>query len=123
MAGIVLKYIRSYFSVFNTNTCIIDLGVSKHTCCDSNTFIFLKSFHVPLHKNLPNSFKVTVTHTGKIRISAAFILENVLHFPSFKYNISLVNMFCVQFHYIIIFSPKLCLLQTLLIKRAQVFGE
>ncbi|XP_070006434.1 uncharacterized protein LOC142162157 [Nicotiana tabacum] len=38
---------------------------SEHMYFDSNAFISLDPLPTPLHINLPNSFKVTVTHTGK----------------------------------------------------------
>ncbi|XP_019223790.1 PREDICTED: uncharacterized protein LOC109205534 [Nicotiana attenuata] len=65
VAGTIHKYAGSCFSVFNTNVWIIDSGASEHMCFDSNVFISLDPLPTPLHINLPNSFKVTVTHTGE----------------------------------------------------------
>nr|XP_016501596.1 PREDICTED: uncharacterized protein LOC107819920 [Nicotiana tabacum] len=68
-------------------------GASEHMCFDSNAFLSLTHLPSPLHINLPNSFKLTVTYAGRIFISPEYILENVLHVPSFRYNLLFVNRF------------------------------
>uniref|UniRef100_A0A1S4A6F0 Uncharacterized protein n=1 Tax=Nicotiana tabacum TaxID=4097 RepID=A0A1S4A6F0_TOBAC len=56
----------------------VDVGASEHMCFDSNAFLSLTSLPSPLHINLPNSFKLIVTHAGRILISPEFILKNAL---------------------------------------------
>ncbi|XP_075107175.1 uncharacterized protein LOC107809516 [Nicotiana tabacum] len=76
VAGTIIKYSGSCFSVYNSSTWIIDLGASEHMCFDSSDFISLSPLPIPLDINLPNSFKVTVTHVGRVSIHSDYILEN-----------------------------------------------
>lgn len=119
MAGTIIKYSETCLSVFNTSIWIIDSGASEHMCFDSNIFVSLSPLHVPLHINLPNSFTVTVTHIGKVSILPGYILENVLHVPTFRYNLLSVN----RFKCILAFSSTLCMLWASSMNRGQVFGE
>nr|XP_016461489.1 PREDICTED: uncharacterized protein LOC107784820 [Nicotiana tabacum] len=78
VAGTIARYSGTRLSVFNSSSWIIDFGASEHMCFDSNAFISLTPLPVPLNINLPNSFKVIVTHIGRISILPDFILENGL---------------------------------------------
>ncbi|XP_070029958.1 uncharacterized protein [Nicotiana sylvestris] len=123
VAGTIIKYSGSCFLVYNSSTWIIDLGALEHMCFDSIAFISLSPLPVPLDINLPNSFKITIIHVGKVSIHFDYIFENVLHVPTFRYNLMSVNRFYLQFHCIVSFYSTRCMLQAPLIKRAQIFGE
>lgn len=97
VAGTIIKYSGTCFSVFNSNTWIIDSGASEHMCFDSNAFVSLTPLRIPLHINLPNSFKVTVTHIGRVYFLPDYVLENVLYVATFKYNLLSINKFYSQF--------------------------
>lgn len=84
VAGTIIKYSGSCFSVFNSSKWIIDSWASEHMCFDSNTFTSLSHLDIPLDINLPNSFKVTATHIGKNSVLPNYVLENVLHVPDRK---------------------------------------
>ncbi|XP_075095084.1 uncharacterized protein LOC107788097 [Nicotiana tabacum] len=79
VAGTIARYSGTCLSVFNSSSWIIDSGAFEHMCFDSNAIISLAPLPVPLNINLPNSFKVIVTHIERISILPHFILENVLH--------------------------------------------
>ncbi|XP_070049496.1 uncharacterized protein [Nicotiana tomentosiformis] len=123
VAGTIVKYYVSCFSVFNSRTWIIDSGASEHMCFDSNAFISLTPLFVSLHINLLDSSRITITHIGKIFILPNYVLERVLYVPTFRYNLLSVNRFCSQFLCINSFSSNQCLLKASLIKSAQVFGK
>lgn len=43
--------------------------------------------------NLPNGQHVQITHTGSVKLSDAFILQNVLSIPDFHYNLISIGAF------------------------------
>nr|XP_016445482.1 PREDICTED: uncharacterized protein LOC107770663 [Nicotiana tabacum] len=79
VAGTIVKYSGSCFSVFNSSTWIIDSGASEHMYFDSNAFISLTPLHVSLHINLHDFSRITVTQIGKISILLNYVLEKVLY--------------------------------------------
>ncbi|XP_049382888.1 uncharacterized protein LOC125847275 [Solanum stenotomum] len=64
VAGTIVKYLGSCFSVTNSSTWIIDSGASEHMCFDSTSFRSLSSLTPPLTINLPNCQTILVTHIG-----------------------------------------------------------
>nr|XP_025888419.1 uncharacterized protein LOC112940063 [Solanum lycopersicum] len=64
VAGTIVKYLGSCFSVTNSSTWIIDSGASEHMCFDSTFFKLLSSLTPPLTINLPNCQTILVTHIG-----------------------------------------------------------
>ncbi|XP_019240730.1 PREDICTED: uncharacterized protein LOC109220718 [Nicotiana attenuata] len=79
VVGTIVKYSGSCFLVFNASTWIIDSGASEHMCFDSNAFISLTPLPVPLQINLTDSYRITVTHIGKISILPNYVVEKVLY--------------------------------------------
>lgn len=122
VAGTIVKYLGSCFSVTNSSTWIIDSGASEHMCFDSTFFKLLSSLTPPLTINLPNCQTILVTHIGTVSLFPDLVLENVLYVPSFKYNLMSVHKFCSQFSYTL-FTLNHCVLQGLLMRRSQVFGK
>jgi len=47
VAGTIIKYTGSCFSVFSFSTWIIDFGLSEHMCFDSNAFLYLTPLPTP----------------------------------------------------------------------------
>ena len=94
VAGTILKYSGTCFSVLDFANWIIDSGASEHMCFDA--FSFMKPLPVPINISLPNSFKVTVTHIGSISILPNLTLTNVLHVPCLKYNLLSIHRLCDQ---------------------------
>nr|XP_016465854.1 PREDICTED: uncharacterized protein LOC107788669 [Nicotiana tabacum] len=107
VAGTILKY----------------SGASEHMCFDPNSFLFLTQLPVPLNINLPNSFKVIVTHMGNVSIPPGHVLNNVLHVPDFKYNLLSIHRFCIPFKYGVLFTSIGCVLHGLSMKSPQAFSE
>ncbi|XP_055806853.1 uncharacterized protein LOC129875577 [Solanum dulcamara] len=123
VVGTILKYSNSVPTNLKQNTWIIDSGASEHMCFDPNSFLFLKPLPMPLNINLPNSFKVSVTHIGSISILPGQVITDVLLVPDFKYNLLSIYKFYVQFQYDVLFTATGCFLQDLSVRSPQVFGE
>ncbi|XP_060190856.1 uncharacterized protein LOC132620179 [Lycium barbarum] len=71
-------------------------GASEHMCFDSSSLSSLIALPVPVNINLPNSFRITVTHTGSVPILHNLTLKNVLYVLDFKYNLLSVTRLCIQ---------------------------
>lgn len=93
------------------------------TCHDSNLFLCVTPLRVPLIINLPNYFKISVTHIGRVSLQPKLILDNVLHVSDFKYNLLSIHKLCCQFYCTTFFNSGGCVLQAPFMKRAQAFGE
>lgn len=68
VAGTITKYSDSCFSIYNSKTWIKDSGASKHMCFDSHSFLDLTPLSISVTINLPNSYIIKDTHTGRIKI-------------------------------------------------------
>ena len=69
---------------------IIDSGATTHVCSDLAMFNETNTvFGVTV--SLPNDTRVQITHTGTIPLSHSLILQDVLHVPSFKFNLISVS--------------------------------
>jgi len=123
IAGTILKYSGSCFTVYNSNVWIIDSGASEHMCFNSKSFMSLTPLPIPLNISLPNSFRITVTHTGNVNILPNPTLYNVLHVPDFKCNLLFVHKLSNHLHCNILFTPSTCVLHDLSLRKEQVFGE
>lgn len=111
VAGTILKYFRTCFSVFNFETWIIDSGAFEHMCFNSESFITLSTLRIPININLPYSHFITVTHIGSVQIFSDLTLHNVLYVPSFKYNLLSIHKFSNQYGYTVLFNSNNCMLQ------------
>ena len=123
VAGTILKYSGTCFSVLNSTNWIIDSGASEDTCFDSSSFSFMKPLPVPINISLPNSFMETVTHIGSISVLPNLTLTNVLEVPVFKYDLFSIHRLCDQINSNMLFTSSACLLQDPMMKRVVAFGE
>lgn len=74
---------------------IIDSGATSHVCSD------LALFHETMPVSgvtvtLPNDTRVSITHCGTVQLSSSLVLHDVLHVPSFKFN--LISVSCLLKH-------------------------
>lgn len=92
---------------------IFDSCASEHMTFDKSILFDIIALTQPLTVNLPNSFKIKVTHAGKVSLFPDMILDRVLYVPSFKFNLLFVHKFCYQFGCDLIFSAFLCSMQGL----------
>jgi len=90
---------------------ILDSGETEHMSYNESMFINLKLLPFPLMVNLPNSYRVRVTHVGSVILLPNLVLSRVLFIPSFKFNLLSVFQLCQQFKCILAFTPSVCLLQ------------
>lgn len=97
-----------------------------------------ESNHMSPDLSLFNSFTITnnrlpvqsasgsphnVSHIGTVKINHKITLTNVLHIPSFKYNLLSVHHLTKNNHCAVIFFPTFCLLQDLTSKKMIGAGE
>ena len=86
---------------FSTNTWILDTRASDH---------FVHSVYV----QLPNGETALVSHIGTVIISEHLILENVMVFPSFHFNLISVSQLVKSLTCCFIFLSDMCFIQDLL---------
>jgi len=77
----------------------------------------------PIVVNLPNAKKETVTHFGTVTVAKDLILHGVFYVPSFRYNLLSVSRLSSQNRSYVIFTPKYCIMQALLVKKPQVLAQ
>ncbi|CAA7049128.1 unnamed protein product [Microthlaspi erraticum] len=65
---------------------IIDSGATTHVCSDLTLFSTTVSVS-GVTVSLPNGVRVPIIHTSTVHISDALVLHNVLHVPSFAFNL------------------------------------
>ncbi|OIT08554.1 hypothetical protein A4A49_62878, partial [Nicotiana attenuata] len=70
---------------------ILDSGASKHMTFDKSILFDIMPLSQPLTVNLPNSYKIKVTHAGKVVLFLDMTLNRVLYVPSFKFNLLSVH--------------------------------
>lgn len=77
----------------------------------SNLTLFSKIIDYLQTVILPNGFHQNVKHVGEVTLSGSLILENVLHLPSFKYNLLLVSALLRDQKITVVFTANYCYLQ------------
>ncbi|XP_010495376.1 PREDICTED: uncharacterized protein LOC104772464 [Camelina sativa] len=89
---------------------IIDTGATSHVCSD--LALFNETTTVSgVTVSLPNDARVDITHCGTVHLSSSLILHNVLHVPSFKFNIISVSSLLNHDQYSAHFFPFYCYIQ------------
>ena len=89
---------------------IIDSGATTHVCSDLGLF----NETVPVAGvtvSLPNDTRVAITHTGTVHLSSSLTLHNVLHVPSFKFNLISVSSLLKSSHCSAHFFADSCFIQ------------
>lgn len=61
--------------------------------------------------SLPNGLNETITHIGTVHISSSLVLHNVLHVPSFRFNLISVCSLLRDSNLSAHFYPTFCVLQ------------
>ena len=74
---------------------IIDSGATTHVCSDLALFSSV-SLVSGVTVSLPNGAKEPITHTGTVHLSESLVLLNVLHVPSFRFNLISVSSLLQQ---------------------------
>ncbi|XP_060179038.1 uncharacterized protein LOC132609186 [Lycium barbarum] len=113
----------SYFSFINSSSWIIDSEASEHMSFHPRFFTTLSPLLSRVFINLPNSFRVKVTHARTVTLFPDLIIKNVLLVPSFRINLISVQKFCKQLSCILSFSSSLCFMQDPSVKIPVVLGE
>lgn len=89
---------------------IIDSGATSHVCSD--LALFSETITVSgVTVSLPNEARVDITHCGTVHLSSSLILHNVLHVPSFKFNLISVSSLLKSSHCSAHFYPDFCYIQ------------
>lgn len=66
---------------------IIDSGASTHVCCDKEMLHTTFRLDKPVVVNLPDGSTKEVKIAGKVRLTRAIMLSDVLYVPSFTNNL------------------------------------
>ncbi|CAA7032144.1 unnamed protein product [Microthlaspi erraticum] len=69
---------------------IIDSGATTHVCSDLALFSRVSPVS-GVTVSLPNGIREPISHTGTVHISDSLVLHNVLHVPSFQFNLISVS--------------------------------
>ena len=89
---------------------IIDSGATSHVCSD--LAMFNETFTVSgVTVSLPNEARVDITHCGTVQLSQSLILHDVLHVPSFKFNLISVSSLLKHNQGSAHFFPDFCYIQ------------
>ncbi|XP_019192706.1 PREDICTED: uncharacterized protein LOC109186961 [Ipomoea nil] len=82
------KYVTSHVNSISlcTSTWILDTGATDHIVCCLDFFIDYQVV-TGAEVNLPTGTRVAVKHTGNIKIGNNLWLKDVMHIPSFRFNI------------------------------------
>ncbi|KAL4379256.1 hypothetical protein GQ457_02G035690 [Hibiscus cannabinus] len=118
MQGKLLSFISSLSSFDVQNSWIIDSGASRHVCYSKELFESL----TPIQAGtilMPNKTFVSVKFAGTVRLSADFLLKDVLYVPDFRFNLLAVSCLLQDSDLTILFSKSHCLIQDL----CQVTGK
>ncbi|OIT07593.1 hypothetical protein A4A49_62880, partial [Nicotiana attenuata] len=70
---------------------ILDSGAFEHMTFDKSILFDIIALTQPLTVNIPNYFKIKVTHARKVSLFPDMTLDRVLYVPSFKFNLLSVH--------------------------------
>jgi hypothetical protein len=107
---------------YHNGVWIIDTGATGHMV-SSTSFLITITAIVSKKVKLPNSSFAEVTHVGIVKISATFILTNVLCVPSFTFNLVSTCKLTKNHKYCLIFLVGFCFIQNLLTWKTIGLGE
>jgi hypothetical protein len=106
----------------HSNVWIIDTGATDHMV-SSISFLTTITAVVSKKVKLPNGSFAEVTHVGTVKISATFILKNVLCVPSFTFNLISASKLTKNHKCCLIFLAGFCFIQNLLTWKTIGLGE
>ncbi|XP_019085460.1 PREDICTED: uncharacterized protein LOC109126393 [Camelina sativa] len=89
---------------------IIDTGATSHVCSDLTLFNETTSVS-GVTVMLPNDARVDITHCGTVHLSSSLTLHEVLHVPSFKFNLISISALLRHNQYSAHFYPLFCYIQ------------
>lgn len=89
---------------------IIDSGATTHVCSDLSLFTQTSPV-TGVTVSLPNGIRESISHIGTVQLSKSLTLHNVLHVPSFRFNLISVCTLLRDNHSSAHFYPDHCLLQ------------
>jgi hypothetical protein len=106
----------------HSNVWIIDTGATDHMV-SSISFLTTITAVVSKKVKLPNGSFAEVTHVGTVKISATFILTNVVCVPSFTFNLISASKLTKNHKCCLIFLAGFCFIQNLLTWKTIGLGE
>ncbi|XP_019189879.1 PREDICTED: uncharacterized protein LOC109184338 [Ipomoea nil] len=106
------KYSNAHINSISlcASTWIIDSGATDHITCSLDFFL---DYHAVqgIEVHLPTGNHITVRHIGNIAINGGICLKNVLHIPSFKFNIISVSKLLQDDCCTLTFTSGQCVIQ------------
>ncbi|CAA7044889.1 unnamed protein product [Microthlaspi erraticum] len=82
--------LSSLYNSLPAGSWIIDSGATTHVCFDLALFSNLLPVSA-VTVSLPNGIREPISHTGIVHLSHDLVLHNVLHVPSFRFNLISVS--------------------------------
>jgi len=89
----------------------------------SDLSLFQSYTKVSTSVKLPDNKLASVHHIGSICLHSGLVIQNVLHVPSFQFNLLSISQLSKDTNSWIIFTPTSCLLQDQRTERITVMGE
>ena len=89
---------------------IIDSGATTHVCSDLALFSTVTNV-AGVTVSLPNGTREPITHTGTVHLSNSLVLHDVLHVPSFRFNLLSVSSLLHRDHHSAHFFFDSCFIQ------------
>lgn len=96
---------------------LIDSGATDHIC--SNLSLFHSYKHVAGTSEfivVPDGRQIPILHIGSVKVNETLVLHDVLHIPSFQYNLLYVQRLCKDLQCSVQFNGHECILQDHLMK-------
>lgn len=99
--------------MLSSSTWILDSGATDHIVCSID---FFNDYRVTqgAEVSLPTGKSIPVKHLGSVKLNEQLWLKDVLHIPSFKFNLISVSKLLQDTRYNLIFTFGQCLVQDVL---------
>lgn len=104
LAGIALSSIAS-----STDDWVIDSGANEHMCSSSNSLCSSEPPSHSLSVQMPNGSHADISTVGSISFSPDLHLDNVLHVPSFKFNLLSISKITKSLNCSVSFFADFCI--------------
>lgn len=92
------------------STWILDSGATDHIVCSIEFFNDFRTAQ-GAEVSLPTGKSIPVEHIGSVKLNEKLWLKDVLHIPSFKFNLISVSKLLQDTSCNLIFTPGQCLIQ------------
>ncbi|KAL2934667.1 Retrovirus-related Pol polyprotein from transposon RE1 [Bienertia sinuspersici] len=93
---------------------ILDSEATDHICSHLSLFDSYEPVNDTYNTiTIPDGRQIPVAHIDSVKLNHEITLHNVLHVPTFHFNLNSVHKLCCDLNYQIIFDKKQCIVQGL----------